>query len=240
MVSFSRRIVRILEETGLVDMATLAEAAQVANAGDKSVTEHLVESGAFSENELLGVLANRLGVPPIDLARTSVPSDMKEVVSVELAKEARCVPILKAGGILTVAVANPFDVVKHDDLRLATGCDLRLALALEPQIDRTIEQLYSGGERNLNEFLEEVDPEMEVGKKPEEDDEVVDVGNADSGDEAPVIKLVNLLIYNAIKAKASDIHIEPFENRSSRCATGSMAVLRRCRWRRRCGSTELR
>ena len=76
MVSFNRRIVRILEETGLVDMAVLAEASQVANKGTISVTQHLLDRRTFSEPELLGILADRLGVPPIDLARTDIPLDV--------------------------------------------------------------------------------------------------------------------------------------------------------------------
>ncbi|MDJ0975414.1 MAG: ATPase, T2SS/T4P/T4SS family [Planctomycetota bacterium] len=213
MVSFNRRIVRILEESGLVEMDVLAQASSVANKGDKSVTDHLLEQGTFEEAELLGVLAERLGVPPIDLQRVDIPSDVKDTVSADLARETGCLPINKTGGLLTVAVSNPFDVVKHDDLRLATGCDLRLALALEPQISKAIEAFYMGGERNLSEILDEVDPEMDVLEKIEDEDEIVDIARGEDGDDAPVIKLVNLLIYNAIKGKASDIHIEPFEKR---------------------------
>ncbi len=214
MVSFNRRIVRILEESGLVEMSVLAEASSVANAGEISVTEHLLERNIFEEGELLGVLADRLGVPPIDLRRVDIRTDVTEVVSAELARETGCLPICKTDGLLTIAVSNPFDVVKHDDLRLATGCDLRLALALEPHINKAIDGLYSGGasEKNLSDILEDVDPEMQVGKALQEE-EIVDVANLDDAGDAPVIKLVNLIIYNAIKAKASDIHIEPYEKR---------------------------
>jgi type IV pilus assembly protein PilB len=212
MVSFSRRIVRILEEGGLVDMATLTEASQVAAKGEQSVTAYLLEKNVFGEKELLGVLADRLGVPPVDLDRVRLPSDLGEVVSADLATETGCVPIAKMGGVLTIAVSNPFDVVKHDDLRLATGCDLRLALALEHQIDGARRTLYDQKETNISDLLEDVDPEMEL--REAAPDEVVDIAtvSAESG-EAPVIKLVNLLIYNAIKAKASDIHIESYEKR---------------------------
>lgn len=211
MVSFSRRIVRILEETGMVDMSVLAEASQVASSGERSVTEHLLQTGVFKEPELLGLLADRLGVPPVDLARVKVPEDLREVVSPELAKDAGCLPLAKVGNLLTVVVSNPYDVVKHDDLRLATGCELRLALALEPTIRKRIEEYYFAREQNLAEILEDVDPDLEVGKQQSAEDAIVDVGSG--GDDAPVIKLVNLVIYNAIKGKASDIHIEPFEKR---------------------------
>ena len=142
MVSFNRRIVRILEEGGHVDMQVLAEASQIAAKGEGSVTDYLVEKNICEEPELRGILANRLGVPPIDLSRVESPQDMIEVVSLALAGETQCVPISKMGGILTIAVSNPFDVVKHDDLRLATGCDLRLALALETQVTQAQKVLY--------------------------------------------------------------------------------------------------
>ncbi len=214
MVSFNRRIVRILEETGLVEDDVLATASQVAKEGEKSVTEYLLEKRIVEEKELLGALAERLAVPPIDLERLRLEEDLAEVMPAELAKETGCLPICKTGNLLTIAVSNPFDVVKHDDLRLATGCDLRLALALEPRILDSIHQLYEGGASNLADILDEVDdPDVMIGKAPKEEDDVLELDAEGMEGDAPVIKLVNLIIYNAIKAKASDIHIEPFEKR---------------------------
>jgi type IV pilus assembly protein PilB len=211
MVSFNRRIVRILEESGLVEMPVLTEASQVAAKGEKSVTDFLLEKNLFGEHDLLGILADRLGFAPVDLDRLDIDRDLVEVVSAEVAAETGCVPISKIGSVLTVAVANPFDVVKHDDLRLATGCELRFALALEGQIKRTAAELY-GKSSDLADILNDVDPDMQVKEGAEE--QVIDIAAASSdSDDAPVIKLVNLLIYQAIKAKASDIHVEPFERR---------------------------
>ncbi len=211
MVSFNRRIVRILEEAGLVDMDILAQASQVATRQEKSVSEFLLERKIFEENDLLGILADRLGVPPIDLKRLDPSSDLVEVVPRDLARDIGCVPIAKMGRILTVAVSNPFDVVKHDDLRLKTGCELRLALALEPQIQLAQQVFYERRDTTLSEILDEDDPELQI--KEGHDSDEVDIAHAGDDDTAPVIKLVNLMIYNAIKMKASDIHVEPFEKR---------------------------
>jgi type IV pilus assembly protein PilB len=213
MVSFNRRIVRILEETGVVEMDALAQAAHVATSGEKPVTQHLLEAGVIEEGDLLGLLADRLGVPPIDLRRVKIPEELREIVAPDMAVEAGCLPISKVGNVLTLAVANPFDVVRHDDLRLATGCELRLALSLESVIRQRINDYYHGQEKHLSDILEDVDPELEVGKAKLEEEAIVDVGAAGTGEDAPVIKLVNLIIYNAIKRKASDIHFEPFEKR---------------------------
>jgi type IV pilus assembly protein PilB len=215
MVSFNRRIVRILEEGGLVDLALLTEASQVAAKGEKSLTEFLLEKRAFQEGDLLGVLADRLGVPPVDLSRLDLPRELTETVPQDLATAAGCCPVSKMGSILTIAVSNPFDVVKQDDLRLTTGCELRLCLALDGQIRKAVSKLYGTDDaEKLSRVLEEVDPEMELGKSGDDVDEIVDVASvSEDGGDAPIIKLVNLIIYQAIKTKASDIHVEPFEKR---------------------------
>ncbi len=215
MVSFNRRIVRILEETGMVEMDVLTAASQVAKQGETSVTEYLLEKEHVKEGELLGVLAEHLGVPPIDLDKVKIQDETLDVMSHETAKETGCLPICRTGNVLTIAVSNPFDVVRHDDLRLSTGCDLRLALALEPKIEEAITRTYTGDTGNLSEILDAVDdPEMKIreGHSDEEDD-VVELGGEGNDGDAPVIKIVNLIIYNAIKSKASDIHIEAFEKR---------------------------
>lgn len=215
MVSFNRRIVRILEETGMVEMDVLTAASAVAKQGETSVTEYLLEKEHVKEGELLGVLAEHLGVPPIDLDKVKIQDETLDVLPFEAAKESGCLPVCRTGNVLTIAVSNPFDVVRHDDLRLSTGCDLRLALALEPKIEEAIKRTYTGDSGNLSDILDSVsDPEMKIHEGgSEEEDDVVELGATGNEGDAPVIKIVNLIIYNAIKMKASDIHIESFEKR---------------------------
>jgi type IV pilus assembly protein PilB len=151
----------------------------------------------------------------VDLSRLDLPRELTETVPQELATAAGCCPVSKMGSILTIAVSNPFDVVKQDDLRLTTGCELRLCLALDGQIRKAVSKLYGTDDaEKLSRVLEEVDPEMELGKSGDDVDEIVDVASvSEDGGDAPIIKLVNLIIYQAIKTKASDIHVEPFEKR---------------------------
>ena len=142
MVSFNRRIVRILEEGGHVDMQVLAEASQIAAKGEDSVTDYLIEKNILQERRTAGHPRQPAGCPADRPDAGRDPGGpQRGGFPVALAGETACVPISKIGGILTIAVSNPFDVVKHDDLRLATGCDLRLALALESQIDAGAEDL---------------------------------------------------------------------------------------------------
>jgi len=212
MISFNRRVVRILEEAGSFDAALLKDAG-VAAAKGESVTALVIDRKAMDGPSLLGLIAERLGVPPLDIERFEFAEDVAEWMPEERARAAGCVPIAKSGGVLTVAVANPFDVVRHDDLRLKTGCDLRLALVLDPQIPVALEKIYRSRETDLKELLEEnEDGDLTVKEQVEE--EVTDLGAGSGDNDAPIVKLVNLFIYQGIKAKASDIHVEPFEKKT--------------------------
>jgi type IV pilus assembly protein PilB len=212
VISFNRRVLRILEEGGFLDLPQLKEAASATSRGE-SVVATVLERRVMPELELLGVIADRLSVPPVDLDRVEPPADVGEWMSKEVALRAGCVPIAKMGNLITIAVSNPFDVVRQDDLRIATGCDLRICLALETQVKRAMERLYKPAEQDLNELLEDQD-DHDITVKKAEEDEVQDLAAsaADSND-APIVKLVNAIIYQGIKAKASDIHVEPFEKR---------------------------
>ncbi|MCC7137922.1 MAG: Flp pilus assembly complex ATPase component TadA [Planctomycetes bacterium] len=213
MISFNRRVLRILEEASLLD-AGLAKDLAAAAAKGESVVGALLQRNAIAELDLLGILAERLGVPPIDLDRVELAPEFVEWMPQELAERSGCVPVAKMGSLMTIAVSNPFDVVRQDDLRIASGCDLRVCLALESQIARAKDRLYKREEQDLNALLDEGD-EHDITVKENREDEVADLAAvaADSAD-APIVKLVNMIIYQGIKAKASDIHVEPFEKRT--------------------------
>ena len=214
MVSFNRKIVSILEQSGRIDQAVLQSASRVSASGGTSVTSYLVEENVVDSEELLGILSDRLNVPPVNLEHISIPEDATKIVPGSLARETGCIPMFKVGDVLTVAVSNPFDVVRHDDLRLATGCSLRLALALDSQILSKFDELYGEQDDGLSDLLDQMDPDVELEEGDGEDDEMFDIAkSAEDGKAAPVIKLVNHIIYAAIKQKASDIHIEPMEKR---------------------------
>src|SRR5436190_24368979 len=111
MISFNRRVLRILEEGGFLDAAVQKDVQAAAAKGD-SVAVALLDHKVMSEPELLGVLAERLGVPPIDLDRVDFGPDVHEWMNEETARRSGCVPVAKMGAVMTIAVANPFDVVR--------------------------------------------------------------------------------------------------------------------------------
>jgi type IV pilus assembly protein PilB len=113
--------------------------------------------------------------------------------------------------VLTVAVSNPFDVVTLDQLRNTTGCELRLVLSLPENIEKALNRVYNPGAAELEQVIGEMgDAKIEVKKDTEVEELDIEKLAKDDG-ESPVIRFVNLVIYQAIKEKVSDIHIEPFE-----------------------------
>jgi type IV pilus assembly protein PilB len=150
--------------------------------------------------------------PPIDASALIPSPSVLESIPQDLAAYYGVFPISRLGNILTIAVSNPYDVVKLDDIRIVTGCELRLAIALEEPLNQLIERGYSAGEAEMAQFLDNIsDADVELQEQKElEEAESLNLDNVTSTD-SPAVKLVNMIVYQAVKEGASDIHIEPME-----------------------------
>ena len=211
MVNFNKRLSRILEDSGLLSVEQLETGTRMSEKDDNSLSSIVVKQGWMEEKELLGLLAQQLRFPPIDL-RTLMPDNSAlETIPQDLASYYRVFPIAKLGNILTIAVSNPYDVVKLDDIRIVTGCELRLVIALEDAVDELIDRGYNPGEQEMANLLEGlVDTGVELKEHGHDDDKSLSIDDVESGD-SPAVRLVNMIIYQAVKERASDIHIEPQE-----------------------------
>jgi len=213
--SFDKRVLRILGEAGIVSEEDLAVTQEVAVKENSPVTAVLVKRGVVDELALLGVLSDRLRVSPVNLSTCQVEPNVARMIEQEIATEHHLVPISRIENVLTVAVSNPFDVVVLDQVRNATGCELRLVLALQENIEQQLHKIYNPGAAQLEAVMGEMDggSSLEVRgaeERKEEEDLAILAAETREG-ESPVIKFVNLAIYQAIKEGVSDIHIEPFE-----------------------------
>jgi len=212
MVNFNKRLSRILEDSGLLSVEQLETGTRLSEKDDNSLSSVVVKQGWMEEKELLGLLAQQLGFPPVDL-RTVMPDNTAlEKIPQDLASYYRVFPIARLGNLLTIAVSNPYDVVKLDDIRIVTGCELRLVIALEDAVDEMIDRGYNPGEQEMADLLEGlVDTGVELKEQGEgDDDKSLSIDDVESGD-SPAVRLVNMIIYQAVKERASDIHIEPQE-----------------------------
>jgi type II secretory ATPase GspE/PulE/Tfp pilus assembly ATPase PilB-like protein len=153
------------------------------------------------------------------------------------------------GNILTLAVGNPFDILKLDDVRTLTSCELRPLVSSERAIRRAIQKAYNPEAAQMEKVLGDLEEETgsQVELKKEQQEEQIDLSAiSDDTGESPVVKLVNMVVANALKGGASDIHIEPYEKTISiryrqdgvlkhqQCASRAARSTSACRSCRRC------
>ena len=220
---FNRRLGKILSRHRLVEDEAIDDAIQ--DAGEQgSVTRSLVESGALDEQQLLGVLALETGVTPIDLGRLRLEENPCEELREKTARSCRVLPVARSAGVLTIAIADPHDIVQIDEIRNVTRCHVQAVLACDFRIEEAIDRLYGDGRKEIEEVLDDYgDLELELRDSSDEDDGIQELSF--EGDESPVVKIVNHVIYKALRERASDIHIEPQE-RSLRIRYRCDGVLR--------------
>ena len=210
--ALDKRIVRILADTEGIDPEELTIAQETAVTDDLPVTSVIVKKGILEENELLGILSDRLRVSPVSLHECMPDAEVVRMIPQDTALQHRLIPISRIDNVLTIAVSNPFDVVVFDQVRNSTGCELRLVLSLEETIQKILNNVYDPGAAQLEAVMGELDGGSGIEVKESSDDDDRDLAEmAHAEGESPVIKFVNLAIYQAIKQGASDIHIEPFE-----------------------------
>ncbi len=209
--SLKDRILKALQESGRVDkkrLKTVLKRAQEKNGGD--VISLLAESGIISDHDLLTILSQELDIPLINTTRIIPEKQIMSLVPEKLARRHSIVPLSKIGNFLTIAISDPTDIFAIDDIKTVTGCDVELVLATRRDLQETLRSFYKAGEEDISAIIGKGEKESDVevvdraGKA-----EVVDVTEESTA--APIVKMVDLIISEAIKKRASDIHIEPQE-----------------------------
>lgn len=198
----------ILADIEIITAEQLAEAAQIERTTGKHIGDILVELGYIDEKTLMKAYEYYFRIVFYDLSKMDIPLDLSETVNPTIAKQYTVVPIHSDGNQLTVATADPLNFQAIDDIKLKSRMKIVTVLATRKNILNKISLLYERIQTDavmetLNKEYNEIDIESE------------EVGQDVSGDavgNAPVVKLVNLLIDRAITARASDIHVEPMED----------------------------
>jgi type IV pilus assembly protein PilB len=204
VVRVSGKIRRILVDAGLVSEEDWKAAVQ----SNGQPLASLLSQGLVSEDVLLGTLGSAAGIPPIDLTQVHVDPKAIEVLPKEVCKERGVLPIAKNGDVLTVAIADPFDVLLLDDLRRLSRSQVRPVLSHPTAIGHAYDALFDTKSEAVNQLLDKVEGD-EIDVQVEEDD--IETATEAGGEDAPAVKLMNLILLRALKEKASDIHVEPLE-----------------------------
>jgi len=214
MAKFDKKLASILAKSGLLTAEQEEEylAKVEADVDGKSLTELLVESGTVEEKSIIACVSEEMNYPPIDLERVNADPEALALVPEDLALSFGVLPIAKMGNTITMAVANPFDVLTIDDIKIITEYEPLPVVSTDVAIKKAIEKVYDKSGQQMEELFGELsEDDLELTTGSDEDDDV-DIGALTAGaDDSPVVKLVNMMILRAIKEGASDIHVEAYE-----------------------------
>ncbi|MBK8482589.1 MAG: type IV-A pilus assembly ATPase PilB [Proteobacteria bacterium] len=204
------RIGELLVRENLISPKELDEARKESAKTGGRLGYSLTKLGYIAENDLTNFLSKQYGVPSINLGEFEIDQDVIALIPKDVALKHRCLPVSRAGGALIVAMADPSNIFAIDDLKFLTGYNVDVVVAAEAAIDESIARYYENVK--YEEVMEGFD-ETEIDFSEDGDENVAVVDLERASEEAPVVRLVNLILINAIKKGASDIHIEPYEKK---------------------------
>ena len=175
--------------------------------GQINIIDALKQLKYVDEFEMISMLAQQYGLEVLDLSTYRIPPEVIETVPREIVQQYKIVPVMKHDDVLTIAMSDPTDMATLDSIRFLMKCDVDAVISPMDQIKTVMEKYFSTQEASVNAFLEEMG-EMEAVEQAAQ--EAAEEGGANE-DDAPIIRLVTLIIVEAFKLKASDIHLEPLE-----------------------------
>jgi type IV pilus assembly protein PilB len=204
----NERIGELLVKENLLSAEQLTKAREEAASKGQRLGAQITSLGFLEEEELTEFVAKQYGVPSINLDDFDIDPEVVQLIPQEVAQKHNVVPVNRAGSTLILATADPSNIFALDDIKFLTGYNIQPVVASEEAIRRAIE-----GQYEQEDILDEVMAGF--------DDEGIDVISADEefdadmagreAEDAPVVKLVNLILTDAIKKNCSDIHVEPYE-----------------------------
>ena len=195
----------VLIQRGTVTSAQL-EQAEAARKSTERIEHSLVRLGFITETDYLKIYSEQLSIPLIDLSTVKIDQELLKEVPSKVVHRDRVLPLDRHNGTIRVATNNPFNLYAFDELRMLMGAKIETVLATGEEISRIIKEHYGVGGHTV---------EAMIGTSDVEVIDVVDPDNADlieQAQEATVVKLVNEILLEAVRDRASDIHIEPYEN----------------------------
>jgi len=204
----STRLGDILLRQKRITREQLEQVVREMNLHGDTLISQLVKQNLFTEEEITKFIAKSFGRPIVDLTQIEIDPNLTRI-SMDIMRKNMAIPVKRAGNVLTLAVADPYDINALDEMAFISGCQVDVVIAPESQILQKLDDV-GAAEEQLDELM---------GEMGASDMEVVDTSEAELDEHtlaseteaAPVVKLVNLVLLDAIKRGASDIHLEPYE-----------------------------
>jgi type IV pilus assembly protein PilB len=211
----SVRLGEILIKESLITQDQLDKALEFQRSNGGKLGSCLTKMGFITDDDITGVLSRQYGVPSINLKYYEIDPNVIKLIPQDTALRYQVIPLSRVGSVLTIAMTDPTNVFAMDDIKFMTGFNVEPVVASESAIGDAITRFYGGGHSNHEELsnlmkdLVDEDQELELAA----DEQEMDASALEkAAEEAPIIKLVNLILTDSVKRGASDIHVEPYEN----------------------------
>lgn len=211
--TLKEKIIDLLIEKKSIKKEDLDDALRRQKDKGESLDKIFLEKGIINEQELLIILAKELNIPPIDLTKYRIDPDLLNVIPERLARQYHIIPISQIGTTITIVMSDPFNIFALDDLKNLTGLEVDVAMATDSDIIKAINLYY--GKKSITSVTEAVKDFEDDGESLaviEDAEKDVEIGvTLEESKKAPIVQVVDLMIREALKQRASDIHIEPTE-----------------------------
>ena len=205
-----KRLTDILVENKHITKEQLEKTFEIQENTGQELRNILIKEGFISEKELLSVLSKELFIPYLDLSRYKIDSEVATLIPEKVSKQYKVVAISLIGNILTVAMFDPLNIFTIDDLKVFTRYEIDPVIASEKEILKILDNIY--GKVSSVKEISDITTIKEDDMQTIKDEELIDIGNTlEDSQKAPIIRIVDLIIIEALKSRASDIHIEPAE-----------------------------
>ena len=210
MTSNDDYVLEILQEQGVISAEHIAQARDSLMQEGETVLDVLIHSGTVAEENVLAVLAAQFGMESISLDGVDIPAEVRDQVELDTARRYGIVPVYKTGDVLTVALSDPLDFDALDSLRYVLKCDVEGVVAKQKEIQAALDRYYPV-ESTMENMLNQIEDGIVDLEATGTEDMMQDTAATDS--DAPIIKLVHLIVLEAFRNRASDIHLEPLDRR---------------------------
>jgi type IV pilus assembly protein PilB len=206
-------ILQLLDANGLATADQLQEAVEEHQRSGKSIREIVINMEIIPEDSLLELIASSLGTRVVNLPATDIPPEVVRAIPASVARMYMVVPVERGNNAVTLATYDLLSPATQDELTFVLSRDVSLVMAREEDIRAHVNQLYGDDSESVNTMLKVLEDEIEEADKFLELETVQDErGIEAAAGSAPVIRFVNLMLYQAVQERASDIHFEPFES----------------------------
>jgi type IV pilus assembly protein PilB len=211
----SVRLGEILLKESLITQDQLEKALEFQRSNGGKLGSCLTKMGFITDDDITGVLSRQYGVPSINLKYYEIDPNVIKLIPQDTALRYQVIPLSRVGSVLTIAMTDPTNVFAMDDIKFMTGFNVEPVVASESAIGEAISRFYGGSASSHEELsslmkdLVDEDQELELAAEEQEMDAAM---LEKAAEEAPIIKLVNLILTDSVKRGASDIHVEPYEN----------------------------